>query len=84
MADANSKSGDAVVSGIPNSVTDLSDLREDLLQPNLTTPIPRIGTPEEVACLVSYIASDGAGFVTGKWTLLEPSLLFNPLLRLFL
>ena len=43
-----------------------------------------MATPEEVACLVSYIASDGAGFVTGKWALLEPSRLFNPLCRLLL
>jgi len=30
------------------------------------SPIQRIGAPEEVAALVSYVASDGAGFVTGK------------------
>ncbi|KAI0280881.1 hypothetical protein BGY98DRAFT_914065 [Russula aff. rugulosa BPL654] len=32
----------------------------------LGTPIQRIGAPEEIAAFVSYIASDGAGFVTGK------------------
>ena len=50
----------------------------------MTMPIPRIGTPEEVAGLVSYIASDGANFVTGKWALLELSHLFNTLCRLLL
>jgi hypothetical protein len=32
----------------------------------LRTPIQRIGAPEEVAAFVSYVASDSAGFVTGK------------------
>ena len=30
------------------------------------TPIQRIGAPEEIAAFVSYVASDSAGFVTGK------------------
>lgn len=29
-------------------------------------PIQRTAVPEEVAALVSYVASDGAGYVTGK------------------
>jgi hypothetical protein len=32
----------------------------------LGTPIQRTAAPEEVAALVSYVASDSAGFVTGK------------------
>jgi NAD(P)-dependent dehydrogenase (short-subunit alcohol dehydrogenase family) len=32
----------------------------------LGTPIQRIAAPEEVAAFVSYVASDSAGFITGK------------------
>ena len=30
------------------------------------TPLGRLGTPEDIAHAVSYLASDGAGFVTGQ------------------
>jgi NAD(P)-dependent dehydrogenase (short-subunit alcohol dehydrogenase family) len=29
-------------------------------------PIPRAGTPEEIAALAAYLASDAAGFITGQ------------------
>jgi hypothetical protein len=50
----------------------------------LGTPIQRIAAPEEVAAFVSYVASDSAGFVTGKvdfflnLTFIHPALLFVP------
>jgi len=31
-----------------------------------TTPLGRLGTPEDVAGLVSYLASDGSSFITGQ------------------
>lgn len=39
------------------------ELRAQLLGPNL---IPRLGTPEDVAELVVYLASDAAGYITGE------------------
>ena len=42
------------------------------------TPIQRIAAPEEIAAFVSYVASDSAGFVTGKVDFLsKPSHLFT-------
>ena len=39
------------------------DTLRDLAQ---QTPLGRLGTPEDIARAVSYLASDGAGFVTGQ------------------
>lgn len=46
-------------------------LRLDLTYPpqvaqKLGTIVPRVGTPEDVASLVSYLASPSADFITGK------------------
>ena len=30
------------------------------------TPLGRLGQPEDIAAAVSYLASDGAAFVTGQ------------------
>lgn len=42
------------------------DSKAKSLVASLGTPIQRIADPEEVAAFVSYVASDGAGFVTGQ------------------
>ena len=44
------------------------DLRQRLRE---TTPVGRIGTPEEVAAAVLWLCSDAAGFVTGTGIVLD-------------
>ena len=44
------------------------DLRQRLRE---TTPVGRIGTPEEVAAAVLWLCSDSAGFVTGTGIVLD-------------
>ena len=39
---------------------------EDLENLRLETPLETLGEPEDVAALVSYLASDGARFMTGQ------------------
>jgi 3-oxoacyl-[acyl-carrier protein] reductase len=39
---------------------------EDLENLRLETPLERLGEPEDVAELVSYLASDKARFMTGQ------------------
>ncbi len=36
-----------------------------------SVPVGRMGTPEDVAHAVSFLASDGAGFVTGQRLLVD-------------
>ena len=45
---------------------------------SLGTPIQRIGAPEEIAAFVSYVASDSAGFVTGKVDLFFNRHIYSP------
>lgn len=41
-------------------------IREDVLQKIVSTiPVKRLGTPEEIASIVAWLASDEAGFATG-------------------
>ena len=40
--------------------------RELLPKALMGTPIQRIAAPEDIAAFVSYVASDNAGFMTGK------------------
>ncbi|KAI0254556.1 NAD(P)-binding protein [Lactifluus subvellereus] len=42
-----------------------------------STPIQRTGSPEEVAGLVSYLVSDGSGFVTGQCISINGGILFD-------
>ncbi len=46
------------------------------------TPVGRLGTGEDVAALVAYLASDGAGFLTGQTILIDGGLtIVSPLHR---
>jgi 3-oxoacyl-[acyl-carrier protein] reductase len=42
-----------------------------------TQPIPRKGTPEEAVSLVLYLASEGAGFITGQCYLMNGGTYFQ-------
>ena len=47
-----------------NMTKDLLDKNEEILKKSI--PIGRVGSPTEVASLVSFLASDAAGYITGQ------------------
>lgn len=50
---------------IPTALTDVlgDELRENIIA---STPLGRMGTPEEIAWAVAFLAADRSGFVTGQ------------------
>jgi enoyl-[acyl-carrier protein] reductase III len=59
------------------------DLREALAELVAATPVRRLGTVEDVAGFVAYLASDTASFLTGQTVVLDGGLtIVSPLQRL--
>jgi len=57
------------VNNVPPGFVDTPMLREspvDVDDHATTTPMKRAGSPEDIAHAVAYLASDGAGYVTGQ------------------
>lgn len=55
--------GSVLSSGISTLIRDDAEARDEIVA---HTPLARIASPAEVADAVQYLASDGAGFVTGQ------------------
>ena len=47
---------------------------EDLGALRLRQPLGRLGTPEEIATAISYLASDAAAFITGSALVIDGGL----------
>ena len=43
----------------------------DELEAGRYTPVGRPGTPDEVASLIAYLASDGASYITGQSVVID-------------
>ena len=55
--------GSVMSASLKGAIKEQSDLREEIIE---ATPLQRIASPSEVAEAVQFLASDGAGFVTGE------------------
>lgn len=61
----------------PGSIEVERDAFQDRKGVRPTQPVPRFGTPEEIASLAVYLASENAGFITGQCYLANGGMYFQ-------
>jgi glucose 1-dehydrogenase len=74
---------------LPGRVLNISSVHEDMVFPNFSSycaklnallaniPLGRLGTPEDVAALAAFLASDEAAYITGSTYAVDGGLLRN-------